>query len=231
MEAHILTAVMEAFGMASIEDNPSSLLFPGGCADLDPRLRRDMLIRGIKKVLDPLVDVSFPTPATAPESYHVHAYAREVLSLGLLYLKFSDAIREGDGDRILRCWRYFLPLFKATNRTNYSVEEFTMLAQCEFIFTPRMIQQLLWSRTVNTQGRPGKNIPCDLHTEHINRDCKKAIGSVGPNVTQESSITHVGRSNGELSKLTSTFERSNGVPQESGRHTRRSVAKDMEKVL
>ena len=35
-------------------------------------------------------------------------YAQEVLSLGLLYMEFNDAIREGDGKRILRCWRYFL---------------------------------------------------------------------------------------------------------------------------
>lgn len=40
----------------------------------------------------------------------VYDYTREVLSLGLLYLNFKDAVREGDGDRIRRMWKYFLPL-------------------------------------------------------------------------------------------------------------------------
>ena len=70
-----------------------------------------------------------------------------------------------------------------------------MLSQYQFVFTPRMQQQLLWSRTVNTQGRPGKNISCDLHMEHINRECKNAINVLGPNVTQETSIARVGKRN------------------------------------
>jgi len=28
----------------------------------------------------------------------------------------------------------------------------------------------LWSHTVNVHGKPGKNIPMDLHMEHLNRD-------------------------------------------------------------
>ena len=36
----------------------------------------------------------------------------EVLSLGLFYLEFKDAIREGDGLRVLRCYKYLLPLFR-----------------------------------------------------------------------------------------------------------------------
>ena len=39
------------------------------------------------------------------------SYASEVLSIGLIYFEFADSIREGDGHRILRCWRYqFLKL-------------------------------------------------------------------------------------------------------------------------
>jgi L1 cell adhesion molecule like protein len=46
-----------------------------------------------------------------------------------------DDIREGDGERILRCWRYFLLLFKATGRKNYSIEAFTLLTQYHFLYT------------------------------------------------------------------------------------------------
>ena len=57
----------------------------------------------------------------------VLSYACDILSLGLLYMEFVDGVRE-DGKRIIRCWRFLL-LFKASHRTNYSIEAFTLLAQ------------------------------------------------------------------------------------------------------
>uniref|UniRef100_A0A1X7U075 Uncharacterized protein n=1 Tax=Amphimedon queenslandica TaxID=400682 RepID=A0A1X7U075_AMPQE len=35
-------------------------------------------------------------------------YAKELLSLGLLYMEFQDAIREGDEEHVLNCWRYLM---------------------------------------------------------------------------------------------------------------------------
>ena len=86
----------------------------------------------------------------------VQEYARNVLSLGLLYLEFCDAIQEGDGVRILRCWRYLLLIFRAAHHTNYAIEAFTLLAHEKFILSPRMAAELKKSQTVNTHGRPGK---------------------------------------------------------------------------
>ena len=122
--------------MESIEDQPSSSLFPDGSADLDPQKRRKVFLHAVKRVLDQLVDMSFHTTSSNHETDHVCAYAREVLSLGLLFLEFTDAIREGDRLRILQCWKLFLPLFKATKHTNYSVEAFTMLVQYHFFLYP-----------------------------------------------------------------------------------------------
>ena len=34
----------------------------------------------------------------------VYRYACELLSLGLLYSEYSDAIKEGDGQRVFRCF-------------------------------------------------------------------------------------------------------------------------------
>lgn len=72
----------------------------------------------------------------------------------VLLLEFNDAIREGDGDRIVRCWQFFLLIFKATKRKNYAVEAFILLAQLKFLFTPRMVAQLKWSHTISTHRRP-----------------------------------------------------------------------------
>ena len=43
-------------------------------------------------------------------------YATDVLSLGFLLLKFNDANRESNSDHIVRCWQFFLLIFKATTR-------------------------------------------------------------------------------------------------------------------
>lgn len=120
--------------------------------------------------------------------------------MGLLYMEFTDAIREGDGDRILRCWRYFLLVFKATGRTHYSVEAFNLLAQYDFLFSERMRMQLIWSRTVNVHDRPGKNVSCDLHNEHLNRECKQSISGLGSNIT-DAAIQRVGCSLGATTTI------------------------------
>ena len=96
-------------------------------------------------------------------------YANEVFSLGLFLQEFIDAVHEGDGGRILRCWKFMLLLFKGSNKTEYSIEAFNLLSQYHFIFSAWLSKQLLWSRTVNVHGQAGKNIPMDLHMEHMNR--------------------------------------------------------------
>ena len=104
----------------------------------------------------------------------VQEFAKKFLSLALLYEEFEDAIREGDGLHVLRCWKFMLLVFKAGNRTNYAIEMLFLLAQYHLFLSPRLVQQQVWSRFVNTQGWPGCNIPCDLHLEHINRAWKEA---------------------------------------------------------
>lgn len=91
----------------------------------------------------------------------VQCYATELLSYGLLYTEFSDAIREGDGLRVLRCWRYLMLFFKAHRRYNYSIEAVNLLSQYHFFLTPRQAEQLLWSRFINTHGIPGRNIAAE----------------------------------------------------------------------
>ena len=120
------------------------------------------------------VNVADATPTTCKSSNsdRVNIYAKEVVSVGLLYKEFEDAVRERDGQRVFRCWKYLLLVFKATNRKNYSIKAFTLLAQQKFILSPRLSHQLLWSRFVNTSGKEGSNVPCDLHMEHLNRVLK-----------------------------------------------------------
>ena len=121
----------------------------------------------------------------------VENYACDVLSLGLFYMEYRDAIREGDGIRVLRCWKYLLPLFKATQCHNYAIEAANLLIQYYYTtLPPRQAQKLIWSRFVNTSGKPGQNIPCDLHMEHLNRICKSAIGMLCANKSTKQFCEH-----------------------------------------
>ena len=105
--------------------------------------------------------------AKPKEDDGVKRYTEIVLSLGMFYWEYSDAICEGDGKRLLS-WRYMLPLFINTGRTNYSLEAFYLLYQHDYQLPPRLAQQLLFSRFVNVHGTSGLNIAADLYMEHLN---------------------------------------------------------------
>lgn len=188
VEAHALAAAMHLFGMSSLEDTPSDEFFPHDCAR-DSLQKRRVLMNALRALTKKFIHlkVEFKESIVVPDQIDaVEEYACETLSLGLLLMEFNDAIHEGDGSRIFRCWRFFLPLFKAADRTNYSIEAFTILAQEKYLLSPRMAMQLKWSRTINVHGLPGKNIPADLHMEHLNRECKQSISGLGANITDNS---------------------------------------------
>ena len=191
--------------------------------------RKKILIDISKDIVDKYIDMTFhKTPKDSTDK--VSLYARRLLSLGCFYLEYSDAIREGDGDRVLRCWRYLLPMFVSSGRKNYAIESLNLLLQHDFILPPRQAAEPIWSRFVNTKGQQGTNIPNDLHMEHLNRLVKTAIGGLGVNKT-ESAITRVGKVLRVLSPLLDNFDFVNGVAKESGRHGKPSEEKGIEIVL
>ena len=92
-----------------------------------------------------------------------------------------------------------------------------MLMQYEYHLTPRQSQQLIWSRFINTHGIRGRNIPCDLHQEHLNRICKRAVGTLGSNKTEEA-LTRLGKTLWTLDPVLEQFDRETHVTDCNGRH-------------
>ena len=169
--------------MSSINDTPPSSVISEDVWLLSSDERRDLLHKKSQSIVKSFVFLD-PTSTTTKQSDGVFSYGCLLLSLGLLYREFVDSIREGDGNRVLRCWKYFLLIFNATGRTNYAIEAFVLLAKYHFLLSPRKSNQLIWSRFINVHGLPGKNIPADLFMEHLNRLCKEAIKQLGANKTQ-----------------------------------------------
>lgn len=111
-------------------------------------------------------------------------YASTVLADGLLLLEFKDAIREGDGLRILRCWKVLLMYFTYAKHKNYQHEAFYTLSLVNATVSPRVASQLTWGRVLNLKGGSGHNVPLDLHMEHLNRTLKDYVANLGANVAE-----------------------------------------------
>lgn len=190
--------------------------------------RKQILLSIATKIVNKFVDFSYPAISSDSRAANdgVLNYAKQIMSLGLFYSEYADAIKEGDGNRILRCWRFLLPIFWNSHRTNYANEVFNMLYQHDYSMSPRHAAQLLWSRCVNVHGRRGKNIPADLHLEHLNRTVKESIRGLGSNQTDKA-ITRVGKALGTIVPVLNQFDLDNNVPDTSGNHDPTCKGKDI----
>lgn len=232
VSAYIIAATMHVLEMKSINDSPK----PGTAIGANPHDVWMLEDNGRKKVLNDVcsevtkrfVQFSF-LDKPLPEKDAICCYSKHLLGLGCFYLEYRDAIKEGDGLRVLRCWRYLLPIFYATGRTNYSCEVLNMLHQ-ELTLPPRLSNQLLWSRFINTHGLPGRNIAGDLYMEHLNRVAKDAIKGLGANKTEQS-IERVGKAIGTIAPLLHSFDEQNARQEVSGAHNRANANRDIKIIL
>lgn len=234
VSGHILVAVMNVLGMSSVDDTPSSTLVSPDAWMLSDEERKSTLLDVAAQVVDEHVDLSVELSKgksdSAKASDTVYSYACETLSLGLLYMEFRDAIKEGDGERVLLVWKFLLLIFKASKRKNYAIEAFTLLVQYYLVLPPRLAEQLKWSRFINVHGLPGHNISCDLHMEHLNRLAKTAVEGLGANKSNKA-IIRVGKTIGTLSAATENFNLQHNLPAASGSHSQKSSEKDLKKVV
>ncbi|XP_072182209.1 uncharacterized protein [Diadema setosum] len=108
---------------------------------------------------------------------HKFEYTKAVLFHGLGEMVRYDAIREGDGNRILAHWRFDMLRFYANQHLKYLTEGHHLLMDVNGALSPRLAYQLTWNRTVNIQGGSGRNVSMDLEMETLNKDFKKFMKS------------------------------------------------------
>ena len=152
-----------------------------------------------------------------------YLYGMQVLTLTLLWHGFNDAICEGDGDRVMTYWKFFALVFKATRHHNYFKESLVLQLQYYFLLPKREAEQLKWSRFINTKGRKGCNVSCDLHIEHLNRRLKNMIAGLHSN---NNSIDRAAKSIGVVHQICEGFEQEVVSYTESGQHKRASFVKE-----
>lgn len=210
LKGHIVAAALHHFGMKTVDDD----LPPQVISDLkqtSTKNRQSCFNRIVQKILEKFVQLpSNPGENISIDDHPdgVFCYAQEVLTYGLLYSEFEDAIKEGDGPRVIRCWRFFLLIFRASGRAKYAHEAATLLI-CLQILPKRIQQQIIWSRFVNTSGVAAHNKPCDLHIEHLNRTAKEALGQHS-NLSPKS-VNRVGNCVGLFRNVCSQFDEVTGT--------------------
>ena len=157
-------------------------------------------------------------------------YASAVLNDGLLLMELRDAIHEGDGDRIMRAWKFMLVYFRFGRHTNYVLEAFQLQTMVNATATPRVAHQLKWSQISNVHGGTGCNIPVDLHNEHLNRMLKDSVGDMGANLSG-SAVVQRSKSLKGVMDIVHTFDLNTDIHTLSTDHTASSLKKDEDAVL
>eukprot|EP00731_Ephydatia_muelleri_P010254 Em0005g840a len=222
--AHVMSAAIHIAGVTNMSELSSKIMSTD-----KPMAAVKSLVKTLISEMVRIEYIAGTSESTCPSIDSVQEYAKETLSLGLLLLEFKDGIREGDGNRVLRCWKYFLLFFRATKHKNYCIEAFNLQMQYYYILPKRYAEQMLWGRFINSEGGPGHNIPADLHMEHLNKLLKGTICHLGANKTPQA-IIRAGKALGALKYILEEFDRSTGVWVTTN-HTTRSEAEDLMKMV
>ena len=117
---------------------------------------------------------------------HVFNYHKAKLTYGLLFSDFGDAIREGDGQRLLSLYKLALLIFSCYGHTKYAYVTLLLLVRVHAILNQSEAFSLMSNRFCNTSGRIGRNNPLDLRLEHLNNLLKACVKALGANVNEES---------------------------------------------
>lgn len=181
-------------------------------------LRHELQVHGLE----------LPSPVIAPEhsvdnkekenvdADEIYEYRCLTLSLGLLLRDADDAVKEGDGERLSRVWKFLTFLYRVGGNNKYALAGLRLTASHLALLSPRQSHQLKWNRTAAAESGPGKRISRDLMVENNNLTAKGEIKALGfPNINNES-IIKATRSTGPLQKI---LKMSNDDLGLSKRHT------------
>lgn len=158
-------------------------------------------------------------------------YNCSVLNHGLLFMNFLDATAEGDGPRLMICWKFFLLHFRVEKSTyKYALEALYLQFQVQSLLSPAQAFNLVHNRTVSNKGGPGRNVSLDLDLEHENNYLKQHIKGLGPNVSP-GPVTRICRAQKVIKTVLSNFDNECFVVTKSGKHTSADYSKDLKTVI
>ena len=158
-------------------------------------------------------------------------YNAALLSEGLLFLSFLDAVSEGDGMRIIRQYKYLMLLCKADDphSVKYALECLYQLILSNGL-SAKEAEIFVWNRTVNNHGGRGNNIPHDLEVEHSNNFKKQAYGNLGVNLT-EKAVTRISQAEKPVKAIIGKVDKLLQRSIRSGKHVQHFPVVDLDELV
>ncbi|KAK3724040.1 hypothetical protein QZH41_020320, partial [Actinostola sp. cb2023] len=159
-------------------------------------------------------------------------YNCALLSDGLFFQNFLDAISEGDGLRTMRQYKYMLLYCKNDKQhsTKYALECLYQFFLIFALLSPRDGERFIWNRSVNNAGGKGRNIALDLDTEHSNNYLKQAIKNLGPNLT-EKSVTRICQAEKATRTILQSVDKNLQQVTDPGKHSSVSLERDLSELV
>ena len=119
-----------------------------------------------------------------------YEYTKRLMWRGLNDMTRHDAVKENDGPRIIRYWKFDMFDYFEKNHPKYLIFGHRLLANIAGGTSQRIRHQLIWERTVNVKGGKRKNIPKDLHCEHLNNEYKLNSRQAAGQLTENTIARH-----------------------------------------
>ena len=108
------------------------------------------------------------------------------LTFGLFLMDFSDAVKEGDGDRLFNIYKVALLLFKTHGHYKYAYVILLHLVKCISILPKQQALSCKWNKFYNGTGHIGRNISLDYKKELQHSGLKAMWRQLGPNLNEAS---------------------------------------------
>ena len=149
-----------------------------------------------------------------------------------LFFNFLDAIKEGDGMRLMRQYKYFMLYCKADgpHSTKYALECLYQSFLVYSLLSQRDCERFVWNRFINNHDKKGTNIALDEATEHSNNFIKQGIKNLGPNVS-ERAISRICKAESATSSILENLDESLKQHAKSGKHSDPSKEKDLDELI
>ncbi|KAK3731074.1 hypothetical protein QZH41_012180 [Actinostola sp. cb2023] len=198
LKARIIAATLAVMGIGSVDDECHDV----PKAEDSKSSKADYLFKLASKVVDDYVldgsgnellakslvddeqdmsstdvrDTSSTDESASKFQDDMFSYQRALLEYGLLLYNFKDSVNEGDGTRIIRCWKFFLLHLKnSKSSTKYALKALYLMFQVYALLSPKAAHELIWNRSVKLRNNRGGNIPLDLQLEFYNRILKGGL--------------------------------------------------------
>lgn len=153
------------------------------------------------------------------------------LSLGLLIRDAEDAVKEGDGDRLIRVWKFLTFLFRLNGANKYALAGLRVQASILGLLTPKDAHRFKWNRFAGLQEGPGTRISRDLRLEQHNKIAKGDIRAMGTQNINDKSVEEISKSEGAMEKIILGTRYDLNTDKPKGHHSNKNGNKIFSNIL